>query len=85
MKRFFMLLAMLLPIFTFAQTEYTFTAYRNVVNNGYNFWLSTPNDYEAKKNEMPVIIFLHGNSLCGSDLYRVRKYGCLDAISMGRI
>lgn len=84
MKRFFMLLAMLLPIFTFAQTEYTFTAYRNVVNNGYNFWLSTPNDYEAKKSEMPVIVFLHGHSLCGSDLYRVRKYGCLDAISMGR-
>lgn len=84
MRKIFVLLVMLLPVFSFAQTEYTFTAYRNVVNNGYNFWLSTPNDYEAKKSEMPVIVFLHGHSLCGSDLYRVRKYGCLDAISMGR-
>ena len=68
----------------FAQTEYTFTAYRNVVSNGYNFWVSTPDDYAAKKSEMPVILFLHGHSLCGTDLSRVRKYGCLDAISMGR-
>ena len=32
----------------------------------------------------PVIIFLHGASLCGTDLYKVRRYGCLDAISRGR-
>lgn len=84
MKRLFLLMAACLPIFVFAQKEYTFTAYRNVVNNGYNFWISTPDDYEAKQSEMPVVVFLHGNSLCGSDLNRVRRYGCLDAISMGR-
>lgn len=84
MKRLFILLAACLPIFALAQKEYTFTTYRNVVNNGYNFWISLPDDYEVKKSEMPVVVFLHGNSLCGSDLNRVRRYGCLDAISMGR-
>lgn len=79
-----MLWALLLPLLTFAQTDYTFTAYRGVVSNGYNFWVSTPDTYEAKKSEMPLIVFLHGASLCGNDLYRVRRYGCLDAISMGR-
>jgi Predicted peptidase len=75
---------MILSMSVFAQTEYTFTSYYNVVNNGYNFWISTPDDYAEKKSEMPVILFLHGHSLCGTDLNRVRKYGCLDAISMGR-
>lgn len=32
----------------------------------------------------PIILFLHGRSLCGTDLYRVRRYGCLDALAMGR-
>lgn len=76
--------AIALSLSVFAQTEYTFTTYRNVVNNGYDFWISTPDDYAVKKSEMPVILFLHGHSLCGTDLNRVRKYGCLDAISMGR-
>ena len=47
-----------LPVVTMAQQTYTFTAYRNIVPNGYNFWLSVPDDYEQKKSEMPVVIFL---------------------------
>lgn len=78
------MLAVSLPIMLFAQKEYTFTTYKNVVSNGYNFWISLPDDYAEKQSEMPVVVFLHGHSLCGSDLNRVRKYGCLDAISMGR-
>jgi len=31
-----------------------------------------------------VIIFLHGQSLCGRDLNRVKRYGPLDAIVKGR-
>ena len=84
MKRIILLWAILLPFFVIAQKEYTFTAYRNMVSNGYNFWVSTPDTYESMKEKMPVLVFLHGNSLCGNDLYRVRKYGCLDAIAMGR-
>ncbi len=71
-------------ISTSAQNTYTFIAHRNVVNNGYNFWISEPNTYENRKNSAPLLIFLHGASLCGNDLNKVRKYGCLDAISMGR-
>ena len=68
----------------FAQTNYTFISHHNVVKDAYNFWVSVPDTYEGQKGEIPVVLFLHGASLCGNDLNRVRKYGCLDAISMGR-
>ncbi len=68
----------------FAQTNYTFISHHNVVKDAYNFWVSVPDTYEGQKEEIPVVLFLHGASLCGNDLNRVRKYGCLDAISMGR-
>lgn len=34
--------------------------------------------------EKPVVIFLHGASLCGTDLNRVRRYGTIHAIESGR-
>ena len=34
--------------------------------------------------EKPVILFLHGASLCGTDLNKVRRYGTIDAIEKGR-
>ena len=67
-----------------AQTNYTFISHHNVVKDSYNFWVSVPDTYDEQKGDMPVVLFLHGASLCGNDLNRVRKYGCLDAISMGR-
>ncbi len=84
MRKIHILLILLLPFWVFAQTEYRFSTHRNVVPNGYNFWLSVPDTYEEQKEKMPLILFLHGHSLSGTDLNRVRKYGCLDAISMGR-
>ena len=33
---------------------------------------------------LPIIVFLHGRSLSGTDLNTVRKYGTIDAISRGR-
>ena len=53
------------------------------VKNGYNFWLYTPEGYTADK-QTPVIIFLHGKSLCGNNLKRVRTYGTIHAIDKGR-
>jgi len=53
------------------------------VKNGYNFWLYTPKDYTSEK-QMPVIVFLHGKSLCGNNLSRVRRYGTIHAIDKGR-
>lgn len=84
MKKWFVLLLMILPVWLSAQSEYKFSAHRNVVSNGYNFWLSVPDTYDTLQEKMPVVVFLHGHSLCGNDLNRVRRYGCLDAISMGR-
>lgn len=84
MKKILVLISIIAPLWVCAQTEYQFSAHRNVVPNGYNFWLSVPDTYDEQKETMPLILFLHGHSLSGTDLNRVRKYGCLDAISMGR-
>lgn len=61
------------------------TANVGKVDNGYNFWLYTPDasiddEVEAK----PLFIFLHGASLCGNDLGKVKRYGTIDAIEKGR-
>ena len=61
-----------------------FIAYRDSVENGYNFWLSVPEGYDTLKVDIPVVIFLHGKSLCGSDLRQLFRYGTLDAIKRGR-
>ncbi len=84
MKRLFWIIMSIIPLWSCAQTEYQLSAHRNAVADGYNFWLCVPDTYEAQKDKMPLILFLHGHSLSGTDLNRVRKYGCLDAISMGK-
>lgn len=57
---------------------------KDAIPGGYNFWVYTPLDYYYSLESTPVIIFLHGQSLCGRDLNRVRRYGPLDAIVRGR-
>ncbi len=54
------------------------------IPGGYNFWVYTPQDYYFSLESTPVIIFLHGASLCGNNLNKVRRYGPLDAIVRGR-
>ncbi len=59
-------------------------AMRNKVDDGYNFWLYAPNEYYDYDDELfPVVIFLHGKSLCGNDMNRSRKYGVINALEMG--
>lgn len=58
-------------------------AKRNVVSNGYNFWLFQP-DSSTIENPKPLVVFLHGASLCGNNLDKVRRYGTIDAIERGR-
>lgn len=81
MKRILVYLLILLPSLVSAQT---LTAYRGKVANAYNFWVSTPKDYDSLDSEKPIILFLHGASLCGNNLERVRRYGPLHAQAMGR-
>ena len=59
-------------------------ACRDSIKNNYDFWLYVPKDYNPSVCEKPVVIFLHGKSLCGNDLSKVREYGCIDALGMGR-
>lgn len=61
-----------------------FDAERNVVPGNYNFWVYTPGEYDGS-HAVPLVIFLHGASLCGHDLNKVRRYGVLDAIERGKI
>lgn len=49
----------------------------------YNFWINLPKQ-EVLDNKPPVVIFLHGKSLSGSDIDRVKRYGVLRAIEKGR-
>ncbi len=68
-----------------ARAQYDFLRpVKDSIPNGYNFWVYTPTDYYYSLGDTPVIIFLHGQSLCGRDLNRVRRYGPLHAIVMGR-
>jgi predicted peptidase len=49
----------------------------------YNFWISLPAD-SILKNNPPILIFLHGKSLSGSNLDLVKKYGVIHEIEKGR-
>ena len=88
------LLFMMSPLASSAQELY---AIQNTTANGYDFWLYVPGgykDYRAERQEataekvtpapLPIVIFLHGRSLSGTDLNRVRKYGTIDALAAGR-
>ena len=78
-------LAMLLCLITLQASAFDFLrAVKNEIPGGYNFWVYTPVDYFYSQELTPVIIFLHGASLCGRNLNRVRRYGPLDAIVKGR-
>lgn len=49
----------------------------------YSFWVYEPEGYD-KKQDWPMIIFLHGRSLSGNDLSLVKKYGVIAEIGKGR-
>lgn len=57
-------------------------AMRNAVPGTYNFWVYAPAGSEVGE-PLPLVVFLHGASLCGNDLNRVLRYGPLDAVKRG--
>lgn len=64
--------------------EYKLTANYGKVDGSYDFWTCTPPGYDTlESNKKPLVVFLHGASLCGHDLGSVRRYGPLNAISVG--
>jgi predicted peptidase len=83
MKKLLFLFALMLV--TINSSAYDFLRpVKGKIPNGYDFWVYTPQDYFYSLEKTPVIIFLHGASLCGRNLSRVRRYGPLDAIVRGR-
>ena len=53
------------------------------VKTPYPFWIYLPHD-SILQNNPPVLLFLHGRSLSGTDLNRVRRYGIINEIERGR-
>lgn len=62
-----------------------FKAHYNDVPNSYNFWFYDPEVEHEDGAHFPLLIFLHGRSLCGTNLNNVKKYGAIDAVARGRI
>lgn len=74
-------LLLILPMMGSAQL----IACRDSIKNTYDFWLYVPSDYNPAVCEKPVVIFLHGKSLSGTDLSQVLEYGSIDALKRGRV
>lgn len=83
LSKIFSALLLLLIAASSTATAASLTAQRGVVDGGYNFWFYNPDDVESDEPK-PVFIFLHGASLCGNDLNKVKRYGTIDAIEKGR-
>ncbi len=51
----------------------------------YHWWHRTEgdNDNTEQQELKPLIVFLHGASLCGTDIRKVLRYGTLDAMDRG--
>lgn len=83
MKRF-LSLAISLMFFCnlFAQE---FTAHKGTVAGSYNYWFYDPETEHDPNAHFPLLIFLHGQSLCGRNLQQVKRYGVIDAVARGRI
>ena len=86
-KRFIVVLTMMIAsiVSVSAQTAGEYLKITDAVPGGYNFWYFIPEDYKVEQHKMPLVIFLHGASLCGKDLMRVRRYGVLNAIDKGMV
>lgn len=77
---------LLLFLFITSITSYAqdFVAHRGTVPGGYDFWFHDPETIHDPRAHFPLLIFLHGRSLCGRDLQKVKRYGAIDAVAKGR-
>lgn len=53
------------------------------VDKGYSYLVSSPNNSKPEEKK-PLLVFLHGRSLSGHNLDKVKRYGVLRAIEKGR-
>ena len=72
---------LLMPRTAFAQL----ISHIGVVPGTYDFWVYVPQERTARDTtKLPLVLFLHGKSLSGNDLEKVRNYGPLEALKFGR-
>ena len=70
-------------VFFILTSTFGFSQLKTIKNKTtYPFWINVPEKESTEKQ--PVLIFLHGKSLSGTDLNRVRRYGVLRAMDKGR-
>ncbi len=72
---------MLLLVVFISTNAQSITAIIN--KSDYPFWISIPKEYKENK-KIPLLFFLHGKSLSGTDMNRVKRYGVLRAMEKGR-
>ena len=61
-----------------------FKAHRSEVAGTYNFWFYDPEDgNHDPRAHFPLVIFLHGASLCGTNMDKVKRYGPIHAMAKG--
>ncbi|ESU19641.1 phospholipase/Carboxylesterase [Flavobacterium cauense R2A-7] len=70
----------LLTLFTLSSA---FAQLKTIIGDtDYPFWIHIPETEKTEKQ--PVLIFLHGKSLSGTNINRVKRYGVLRAMEKGR-
>lgn len=75
----------ILILFLFSIHFSAFNQLEAITNKAaYPFWLYLPSD-SVLSSKAPILIFLHGKSLSGTDLTKVRRYGVLHEMDQGRI
>ena len=80
-KRIYIFILLLISALS-CWAEGSMTTHGSIASGGYPFWIYTPDDYD-EGGKQPVVVFLHGRSLCGHNLNQVLRYGTLDAIKKG--
>ncbi|WP_322550274.1 prolyl oligopeptidase family serine peptidase [Flavobacterium psychraquaticum] len=71
-------------LFLFINYTFNCVAQLKTITNQttYPFWINVPANEKTEKQA--ILIFLHGKSLSGTDLNRVKRYGVLRAMERGR-
>lgn len=73
----------LIVFFSFLNVSISYAQLKTITDKTtYPFWINVPEKESTEKQ--PILIFLHGKSLSGTDLNRVRRYGVLRAMDKGR-
>lgn len=82
-RKFLIILSVILTTVGFTSKADSLTTNNSIAKGGYNFWFYNPDDVEQDEPK-PVVVFLHGASLCGNNLQKVTRYGTISAIQKGR-